>query len=443
MEARGFSNRLVCATQLVALLAASAAMGQQGGAPPAAPGPSVAQTAANSGATEKPPLKQEELDQMLAPLALYPDSLLSQVFMAATYPLEVVSADRWVKQNASLKGDAMAAALEKQAWDPSVKSLVNFPQVLAMMSEKLDMTVKLGDAFIGQQKQVMDSVQKLRAKAQAQGNLKSTKEQTVKTEAAAQGQVIVIEPADPQVIYVPTYSPTVVYGPWPYPAYPPYPYYPPGYVAGTAALAFGVGVACGLAWGYAWGGCNWGHGDVDIDVNRNVNINNTHIDRSKAKADLRQRGGTAAGGGAGAWKHDPSHRQGVPYRDQSTAQRVGGASSMDNAARARDSYRGRAETGRQDINRGAADQFRGGTPGGNATRDRAGSPNAGGATARSGAPDRSGGSDRAGSSRRGGAFDGVSGGGHEARSASQRGNASRSASPGRSAPSRGGGRRGR
>ena len=171
--------------------------------------------------------KAEELEQILAPIALYPDSLLTQILMASTYPLEIVQADRWANQNKNTKGDALAKALEAQPWDPSVKSLVNFPQVLAMMSEKLEWTRKVGDAFLAQQKDVMGTVQKLRAKAQASGNLKTTKEQVVKVEK----EIIIIEPASPQVIYVPAYNPTVVYGAWAYPAYPPYPVYPPGYVA--------------------------------------------------------------------------------------------------------------------------------------------------------------------------------------------------------------------
>jgi hypothetical protein len=164
---------------------------------------------ASSYSQQAPPpkvFKAEELEQILAPIALYPDSLLTQIMMGSTYPLEIVQADRWAKQNKDMKGDTLAKALEAQPWDPSVKSLVNFPQVLAMMSEKLDWTQKLGDAFLAQQKDVMGTVQKLRAKAQASGNLKTTKEQVVKVEQ----QVIIIEPASPQIIYVPTYNPTVV-----------------------------------------------------------------------------------------------------------------------------------------------------------------------------------------------------------------------------------------
>src|SRR5262245_49439510 len=233
--------------------------------------------------------KPEEIEQLVAPIALYPDDLVSQILMASTYPLEVVEAARWVRANKTLKGDALTTALEKQTWDPSVKSLVNFPQVLDMMDQKLDLTQRLGDAFLAQQKDVLDAIQRLRAKAQAQGNLKTTKEQrviveqppvqtTVVEQPAAQTTIIKIEPANPQVVYVPTYNPTVVYGAWPYPAYPPYSYYPPGYAAATAAFSFTAGVALGAAWGYAWGGCNWGRGDVDINVNRNTNFN-TNINR--------------------------------------------------------------------------------------------------------------------------------------------------------------------
>jgi len=170
-----------------------------------------------------------------------------------------------------VKGDALAKGLEAQPWDPSVKSLVNFPQVLAMMGEKLDWTQKLGDAFLAQQKDVMGTVQNLRAKAQASGNLKTTKEQVVKVEQ----ETIIIEPASPQVIYVPAYNPTVVYGAWAYPAYPPYPVYPAGYVATTAAFSFMAGAAVGAAWGYAWGHSNWHGGEVNVNVNQNTNINNT------------------------------------------------------------------------------------------------------------------------------------------------------------------------
>ena len=321
------------------------------------------------------PFKQEELDQLVAPIALYPDELLAQILMASTYPLEVVQADRWIKSNEGLKGEALTGALEKQNWDPSVKSLVQFPQVMDMMSQKLDWTQKLGDAFLEQQKDVMDTVQKLRAKAEAEGNLKSTKEQKVVVEKET--NTIIIEPANPQVVYVPTYNPTVVYGAWPYPAYPPYYYYPPGYVAGAALFSFGVGMAIGAAWGYAWGGCNWRGGDVNVNVNRNTNINN-NIDRSKYQNKI-----TTGQGGRGEWKHNPEHRKGVSYRDQGTAQKYNRGASRE--AQSREAFRGRAEAGRQELSRGGAEQFRnrsGGGMQGSQGRPQAGSLERGGAQQR-------------------------------------------------------------
>ncbi len=218
----------------------------------------------------------EQLDALLAPIALYPDPLLTQMLMASTYPLQVVAAERWVEDpaNKALTGDALAAALEQQAWDPSVKSLVPFPQVLAMMNSKLDWMQDLGYAMSVQQSAVMDSIQRLRRQAQAAGELKTTPQQVVTTQD--QDNVIVIAPAQPDVVYVPTYNPTVVYGAWPYPSYPPvYLPPPPAYYPGgalMAGLAFGVGVGIvGGLWG--WATPNWGGGSVNVNVNRYNNIN--------------------------------------------------------------------------------------------------------------------------------------------------------------------------
>ena len=396
----------------------------------------VAQQAASS------VLKPEELDQVLAAIALYPDPLVSQILMASTYPLEIVQADRWAKQNTSLKGDTLTKALEAQDWDPSVKSLVNFPQVLTMMSEKLDWTQKLGDAFLEDEKKVLDTIQSLRAKAQASGNLKTTKEQTVIVEE----KIIKIEPANPQVIYVPAYNPTVVYGAWPYPAYPPYAYYPPGYVA-TSMFAFGAGVAMGAAWGYAWGHSNWGGGNVDIDVNRNTNINN-NINRDQAKQKLQERGQVNQKG-QGNWQHNPEHRKGVSYRDQGTAQKFNRVSTND-AIKSREQYRGRADQGRQDLSRGGGVGDRGGPGGQGGVGDRGGPGSAGdrgglgggaGAGNRVSTSDRPGGAGNVGggSGSRGGAFQGVDRGGGAANSASQRGSASRSSGGGASRGGGGGG----
>ena len=395
-----------------------------------------------------PVFKPEEIEQLVAPIALYPDSLVSQILMASTYPLEVVEAARWAKANKTLKGDALTTALEQQTWDPSIKSLVNFPQVLDMMNQKLDLTQRLGDAFLAQQKDVLDAIQRLRAKAQAQGNLKTTKEQTVIVEQpaaqttvveqpAAQTTVIKIEPANPQVVYVPTYNPTVVYGAWPYPAYPPYAYYPPGYVATTAAFSFAAGVALGAAWGYAWGGCNWHGGDVDINVNRNTNFNQ-NINRQNYRANMQARGQSAQG----AWQHDASHRKGVAYRDQGTAQRFNRGTNAQ-AAQSREAFRGRAESGRQELAHGGADRFGQGGAGeraGAGSReggigDRGGAGERGGLSGREGGPgDRS--AQRGGAGGQAGGFGGAGGGresqafqglgqGGDVRNASARGAASR------------------
>ncbi|MBI5897000.1 MAG: DUF3300 domain-containing protein [Desulfobacterales bacterium] len=361
---------------------------------------------------EKSLFKPEELEQIVAPIALYPDPLLAQVLMASTYPLEVVQAERWQKQNKELKGDGLKAALDKQPWDASVKSLVNFPDVLSMLSDKLDWTQKLGDAFLAQQKEVMDTVQTLRKKAEAEGNLESTKEQTV----TVQEEKIAIEPADPQVVYVPVYNPTVVYGVWPYPAYPPYYYYPPAYVypPGGLFISFGVGMAMGAAWGhYAHGGCNWHSGDIDIDINRNTNIN---------------RGGdrvTHNSGGQGQkWQHNPEHRQGVAYRDQATGQKYNRASTRD-SVQSRENYRGHADQGRQDLARGGADNHKG--------RSDAARPST--------TENRSAGRDA--SSQRSDTFSGMDHGGSTTRDNSSRGSASRqSMSSGSRGGYSGGGSRG-
>jgi hypothetical protein len=351
--------------------------------------------------------KQEELDQILAPIALYPDALISQILIASTYPLEVVEADRFAKQNTTLKGDALTKALEAETWDPSVKSLVNFPQVLTMMSDKLDWTQKLGDAFLAQEKAVMDTVQSLRAKAQAAGNLKTTKEQKV----IVQEKDIVIEPANPQVVYVPTYNPTVVYGAWPYPAYPPYYFYPPGYVAATSAFAFASGVALGAAWGYAWGSCNWHGGNIKYNYNQNININN-NINRN-------WHGSQSSANAQGNWQHNAEHRKGVPYRDQATAERFNRAGTPQ-GAQSREAFSGRAEQVRQELGQ-AGSGSRGGAGDRARIVDRGAAGDRGGGNRGGASRLGEGGAGRGGFESRGGAFEGIDRGGGFARSASQRG----------------------
>jgi hypothetical protein len=267
------------------------------------------------GGDPKSSFTKEQLSQLVAPIALYPDSLLSQILMASTYPLEVVEGERFMKAHADLKGDALDAALKEKSWDVSVKSLCHFPDVLGSMSEKLDQTTQLGDAFLGQQEEVMDTIQELRAKAHAAGNLETTQEQTVVVE----DKVIVIEAPDPQVIYVPTYNPTVVYGPWPYPAYPPYAwYYPPG----RGLLTFGVGIAVGIGIS-SWSRCNWRNRSVNVNINRTANFNRN----------ARPGGGRPGGG---TWKHNPQHRKGASYRNQNLNKKYGQSSRQTARARTRD-----------------------------------------------------------------------------------------------------------
>jgi hypothetical protein len=252
--------------------------------------------------------RQEELDQMLAPIALYPDSLLAQILMAATYPLEVVQADRWAKANRNLRGDQLNDVLDQKDWDPSVKALVPFPEVLSMMSERLEWTQKLGDAFLDQEDEVMDTVQRLRARAEAAGNLRDTAEQRV----VAEDGEIVIEPAQPEVVYVPVYDPTVIYGPWWYPAFPPFFFLPPPrmVIGFHGGIGFGIGVTVGRAWDYGWGRWDWRNHYVNVNIDRHVNINrNINISRTNIQTTR--------------WQHDVSHRKGVTYRNEATRERYG------------------------------------------------------------------------------------------------------------------------
>ena len=209
----------------------------------------------------------EQLDQLLAPIALYPDALLAQILMAATYPLEIVRADRWLQDpaHANLQGDQLAAAIEAEPWDPSVKSLVPFPRILQMMDGALDWTEQLGNAVVAQQGDIMDAIQRLRHQAAAAGTLWSNAEQRVTTER----QGIVIEPANPEVIYPPVYSPAV-YGPWPYPDYPPLDISPADYGAGFP-LPFGIGFGVGFAvvqplW--RWCAFDWRQRRIQLDVEK-------------------------------------------------------------------------------------------------------------------------------------------------------------------------------
>jgi hypothetical protein len=244
---------------------------------------------------------QQELDQMLASVALYPDSLLAQVLIAATYPDQVMEADRWLKENPGLTGDALNNALDGMNWDLSVKALAPFPQVLDMMAKESAWTQRLGEAFLAQQADVMDSVQRLRQKAYSAGNLKTTAQQKVVVE----GESIEVEPVNPEVVYIPRYDPAVVYGTWWWPAYPPFAYYPvfPGVAVGVGVFGFWGAVTVGPAWGLGWGSWGWAHHDVNININRNVNINSRNFNRGSMRTgsfhSMAGRGAIGHGGRAG------------------------------------------------------------------------------------------------------------------------------------------------
>jgi Protein of unknown function (DUF3300) len=264
-------------------------------------------TAASQPAPETgvPPYSAAQLDQLVAPIALYPDPLIAQILMAATYPAEVVEADRWLQSpaNTALKGDALTAALQQQPWDPSVKSLVSFPQLLHTMDANLQWTEQLGDAFLAQPADVMDAVQRLRQRAQGAGALASTPQLTV----SAEDQEIMIEPANPEIMDVPVYNPWCIYGAWPYPDFPPF-YF--GTWAGACmpadyTIAFDAGIYPPFGF-WAWGAFDWRHHLIRIDRERFQRFRTGHEPPG------------------GIWRHDPTHRRDVPYRDPITAGRFTG-----------------------------------------------------------------------------------------------------------------------
>jgi hypothetical protein len=262
--------------------------------------PAFAQTNVQS-ATQTLP----QLESLVSSIALYPDSLLSQMLMASTYPLEVAEAANWLRSNSHLKGDALQNALKPQTWDNSVKSLVSFPDALNMLGNQLSWTQQLGDAYLAQPKDVMQAVQALRAKARQAGNLKSNQQVAVSSDAQSN---IIIVPANPQVVYVPTYNPMMVYGGWPYPAYPPYPVYNPGW----GLMSFGVGMAVGAA---LWSTPRWGSGSISINNNTFNNFNNRFNSASNLRSDRL--------GNDSTWDHNPAHRDGVPYGNSALNNRYG------------------------------------------------------------------------------------------------------------------------
>jgi len=273
-------------------------------------------------AADEPIFTVDELDQMLAPIALFPDPLLSQVLMAATYPDDVAEAADWALANRSLEGDAAVRAVQNRNWDPSVQSLVAFPQVMAMMGDNPEWVMDVGDAFLTDPVGVMDSVQFLRSRAQAEGNLRSNEQQIIKVEAAPPRtqtvvvashrppmQIIVIDPANPQVVFVPIYNPNVVFGPWWNPWAPPFfvpaPHWGFTHSVVGSAIWWGVGIGVTNA---LWGNMNWRNNSVNINVNRwnTINVNNRISSNNR---DIN-------------WRHDSRHRRDLPVRDTAARERL-------------------------------------------------------------------------------------------------------------------------
>ena len=403
------------------------------------------QPATSAQAAKIPP---DQLDSLVAPIALYPDPLLAQTLAASTYPLEILQLQQWLEKNTNLKDQALADAVAKQPWDPSVQALSALPEVVKRLANDISWTTDLGNAFLAQQNDVMDAVQRMRQKAREKGTLKSTEQQKVETIVIESKRVIVIEQANPQVIYVPTYDPVVVWG---YPVYP-YPpiYYPPyGYYAAGVAISFGVGVMMGAFWSGGWGwGCGWGGNNVYINNNNNFN-RNSNIGSGNRPANPIAGGGNRGNLGNGnrptnpianggnRWQHNPSHRGGAPYRDRATADRFGGITRGDSLANRQASAR--QQLGRQGGNLAS---YRGGGAratdrGGLGTSNRAGGGGGLGNRAGGGGPDRIGNRDLTRSG--GGNRDVFGGGGRGYDGSRSRGGSSRGSS---SMGSRGGFSRG-
>jgi hypothetical protein len=390
---------------------------------------------ASAPAQAAPKIPNDQLDALVAPIALYPDPLLAQVLAASTYPLEIMQLQQWLAKNKNLKDKALTDAVAKQPWDSSVQAMAALPDLVKRLSDDIQWTTDLGNAFLAQQSDVMDAVQRMRAKAKDTGNLKSNEQMKVETKVIENKSVVVIQQSSPEVVYVPSYNPTVVYGPPVYP-YPPIAYPPPGYYAAGMAISFGVGVAMGAAWGGGWGNCGWG-GNNDITINNNNNYNrNTNVQGGNRNTSV----GSGNRGGNSSWNHNPQHRGGAPYSDRSTANKYGGTARGDSAGKRQ------ADARQRQQQPGASNRASGGA--GDRGSNRTGASDRGGNRPSAGTMDSNrgggGGGDRVGNrsvspssnaSSKGGAFGGSSGGGSSARASSSRGSSSMGGSRG------GGGRR--
>jgi hypothetical protein len=395
------------------------------------------QSATSPSSDQAPKIPSDQLDSLVAPIALYPDPLLAQTLAASTYPLELIQLQQWLLKNPGLKDKALADAIAKQPWDPSIQAMAGLPDVVKRLADDIQWTTDLGNAFLAQQSDVMDAVQRMRTKAQDNGNLKSTEQQKVETKVIENKNVIVVEQADPQVVYVPSYDPVVVYGPAVYP-YPPIYYPPAGYYAAGLAISFGVGVMMGAFWSGGWGwGCGWSNNNININnnnnFNRNSNIGGGNRNNIGGNRPSQQpgRGGIGGGRGDSSWKHNPQHRGGAPYRDRATADRFGGSARGDSLANRQAGAR--QQLGRQGGNLAS-------NRSGPGVSNRAGGGLGGGNRFSGGGPNSIGGRDltRGGGGNRD-AFGGGSRGSRGYNGPSARANSSRGAS---SMGSRGGGFRG-
>jgi hypothetical protein len=261
-------------------------------------------------------LSPDQLANLVAPIALYPDSLLSQVLVAATYPLEVVEAGQWLQQNRNLRGTQLVEAARQQNWDASIQALVVFSDVITRLNSDIRWTTDLGNAFLAQQADVMDAVQRLRAQASQAGRLRSNSQVNVTTQTQGGQAAIEIQPADPQVVYVPVYNPAYIWGP------PAYGFYPPLFYPGIGfGFGFGPGIYIGgFFGGLGWGGWGWG----PSWFGHSIYVNNSFFHRYG----FNDFHGGGSFQGRGAWAHDPGHRLGVPYSNSSLSSRFRGASGM-------------------------------------------------------------------------------------------------------------------
>jgi hypothetical protein len=285
-----------------------------------------------------PKIPDDQLDALVAPIALYPDPLLSQVLVASTYPLEIVQLQQWLGQHKDLKDKALSDAVMKEDWDPSIQAMAALPDAVKQLAENIKWTTDLGNAFLAQQDDVMDAVQRMRTKAKNAGTLKTTEQQKVETQVIETKTVVVIQQANPQIVYVPSYNPVVVYGPPIYP-YPPIYYPPPSYYPAGVFIAFGVGIAIGASyyggWGYypRWGyGGYYGRNTININVNNNyVKHYNTNINNGN-RNNYNKRPTQLPAGGNNTWQHNPQHRGAAPYSNKTTATKYGGTARGDSVS---------------------------------------------------------------------------------------------------------------